>query len=274
MKNKKIITGVSAVLFGISLLIPSFAASAEETAPKYTFDELLTMSDEEICAISDEYADSFASAENAYSYYTSRLGTFTTMPFHITFYEDNYTVSDMDKLIADLPVPSQLIENARNSGTVESEGAVYTDYIIKYSYQDYNGYDKYDVFTRAYTALKTDDNTRTIMTSAIAGGGGANPEYTEPAVTTEATFPSETSTAIELTTDTTTTTIVSTMAIAAEEETQAPTTKVETTKKQQSTTTAKPSPNDSPKTGDKGVRTALSFGILALASFITAKKRK
>ncbi len=64
------------------------------------------------------------------------------------------------------------------------------------------------------------------------------------------------------------------MAIAAEEETQAPTTKVETTKKQQSTTTANPSPNDSPKTGDNGVHTAISLGILALVSVISAKKRK
>lgn len=274
MKNKKIITAISVVLFGVSSIMPSFTVSAEETAEKYTFDELLTMSDAEICAISDEYADSFASAESAYNYYSSRLGTFKTMPFHITFYEENYTVSDMDKLIADLPIPSQLIENARNSGTVESEGVVYMDYIINYSYQDYNGYDKYDVFTRAYTALKTDDNTRAIITSAIVGGGDTNPEYTEPAVTTEATFSTETSTTIELTTDTTTNTVLTTTEIITEKETKAPTTETETTKKQQPTTTAKPSPNDSPKTGDKGVRTALSLGFLALASFITAKKRK
>ena len=80
MKNRKIISAISAVFFGVSLFVPSFAASAEETAPKYTFDELLTMSDEEICAISDEYADSFASAESAYNYYSSRLGTFQTKP--------------------------------------------------------------------------------------------------------------------------------------------------------------------------------------------------
>lgn len=194
----KRITALIASAVMLTVPASALAVTADENDPSYTFDELLTMSGEEICGISEEYAEAYHHGE-----FALKAGEgapfFTIYPYDDSPYLiplDNTFYLDEDAMLTDLSIPKNAVDYVElQLGSYfllpnDPEGTEYTEhrgYWIAVSQNEYNDYKLEEVFLRLFTVLEVHPKIAYVQ-PALCGGSAPEEPGGSPAAEPDYTF--------------------------------------------------------------------------------------
>lgn len=237
----------------------------------YTFDELLTMNKEEICGISDAYAEAYHCGESALET-DNRVATVFTVYLHddspyLIPFDVGYRL-DENAMLADLSIPRDAVDFIDPVvGTLhipnDPEGTEFTEYQgyqVTLPRNGYNGYIREELFIRLFVALSVHPKVA-FVEPEIWAGPDPNPtpeESTEPPTVPSTQEPTDAAPTESQT------------AAASSPETTPP---AQTSASPQTTAPAQTS-SSSPKTGDDGVSLALGLAALSLVGCAMVQKKK
>ena len=235
-----------------------------ETTITPTFDDLLAMSKEEICALSDEMSAEYTEGKRSYDYVK-----YNQVIQFLTFYDDSYREKPYD-LFRDAGLPDGLVCNVVRGGgseeivSVDEDGNIIDSngsHSFEYDYSLYPEYDEETVFIAGYLTLITSPLISDVLHDHVAGWDtpATTPSTTET-TTTDTTPESTTTLAPETTTASTTTTASATTAAA-------------TTAASTTTTAAASGAASSPKTGDASAAALCMGAAAALASMCLCRRK-
>ncbi len=146
MLFKRILATASALAITVAIAVP-FTAEATEY---HTFEELLPMSEEEICALSEEYADAYSRGKYFYS-----ICTIDTPCVRVFFEDDTVPV---ENVLNELELPRELI-----SGEIQDYDMAIFDkasgkncnalFDMTLSSEGYNDISGEEAYAKAWTAI-------------------------------------------------------------------------------------------------------------------------